>query len=139
MESARRFELLKNSDAVEKPVEVSAVLGAAGHAVADDGHLDPVVVAMDRVLEAERRLETMLQSCRQQGNAVVAAARERAAAISRRTDARITKLHTAKVRLDIASLTNPAEAKSQILERLIDDAELSGAAQRLAAKLTGDA
>ena len=112
--------------------------------MADQGpeDLEPVVVAMERVLEAERRLETMLQSCRQQANAVVAAARERAAAISRRTDARITKLHTAylaKVRSDIASLANPAQAESQILEGFADDAELSGAARRLAAKLTGDA
>lgn len=112
--------------------------------MADQGpaDLDPVVVAMERVLQAERRLETVLQSCRQRANAFVAAARERAAAISRRTDARITNLHTAylaKIRSDIGSVANPAEATSRILEGFVDDAELSGAAQRLAAKLTGDA
>jgi vacuolar-type H+-ATPase subunit H len=112
--------------------------------MADQGpeHLEPVVVAMERVLQAERRLETMLQSCRQQANAVVAAARERAAAIGRRTDARIGRLHTAyfaKVRSDIASLANPVEAESEVLEGFVDDAELSCAARRLAAKLTGDA
>ena len=117
------------------------VLDAA--AMADQGiePFDPVVVAMERVLEAERRLETMLQSSRQQADAVVTAARERGAAVGRRTDARITNLHTAylsKVRADIASLSNPAGAESQLLEGFIDDAELRGAARRLAAKLTGD-
>ena len=111
--------------------------------MADQGiePFDPVVVAMERVLEAERRLETMLQSSRQQADAVVTAARERGAAVGRRTDARITNLHTAylsKVRADIASLSNPAGAESQLLEGFIDDAELRGAARRLAAKLTGD-
>lgn len=104
-------------------------------------HLDPVVVAMERVLEAERAAETKLQTCRQQADALVTAARERAAAIGRRADLRITKLHTAyleKVREDIATLSSPAAGEAQLVEGAINDADLISAGRRLAAKLTGD-
>jgi len=101
-------------------------------------HHDPVVVAIERVLEAERAAETRLQDCRQQADALVTAARERAAAIIRRADARITNLHTAylnKVSTEIAQLSDPPASGGEVGVR--DDAELAAAVQRLAAKLTG--
>jgi hypothetical protein len=99
---------------------------------------DPIVVAIERVLEAERAAERHLQECRQQANALVTAARERAAAIIRRADARIAKMHTAylsKVSAEIAVLSHPSASGGE--DRAFDDAELAAAAQRLAAKLTG--
>ncbi len=104
-------------------------------------HFDPVVVAMERVLEAERAAETMLQSRRKEAEALIAAARERAATITRRADARVTRLHTAyrdKIDADIASLPQPPAAASELVSGFTADADLVSAAQRLAANLTGN-
>jgi vacuolar-type H+-ATPase subunit H len=100
---------------------------------------DPVVSAIERVLEAERIGETQVEHCRQQAQAMVAAARETAAAIARRTNARTAKLHGSylqKIARDIARLGHPAESESEIAENPSDIAAWSEAAERLAAKLT---
>jgi hypothetical protein len=99
---------------------------------------DPVVLAIERVLEAERAAEARLQHCRKQAEARVAAAREQAAAVTRRADTRISRLHAAyltKIADDIAKLPIPQATACES----IDDADLEKATNRLAAKLTGDA
>ncbi len=102
---------------------------------------DPVVVAIERVLEAERSAEGKLRDCRRQAEALAAIARERAAAITRRADIRISKLHTAyfnKVTADLAMLSDRPISAPEATDVTIDDARLAEAAERLAAKLTGD-
>lgn len=97
---------------------------------------DPVVLAIERVLQAERAGEDRLRDCRAQAEALVASAREQAAAVTRRADARISRLHAAylnKISAEIANLPTPQAAVSET----VDDADLAGAARRLAAKLTG--
>lgn len=99
---------------------------------------DPAVVAIERVLEAERAAEARLLDCRQQAETLVGAARERAAGIARHVDARISKLHTAylqKIDRNIAALPNQLSA---VAVASTDDPELAKAAHRLAAKLAGD-
>jgi regulator of protease activity HflC (stomatin/prohibitin superfamily) len=100
-------------------------------------HSDPVVIAIERVLEAERAAEAKLQECRQQARDIVAVARDRAATIAHRADDRIATLHTAYLRKigdDIAKLPHAP----QFLASALDPAALTEAARRLAAKLTGD-
>ena len=97
---------------------------------------DPVVLAIERVLQAERAGEARLRECRIQAETLIAGAREQAAAVTRRTDARISKLHAAylsKISAEIANLPTPQAATCDI----VDDADLMRAARRLAAKLTG--
>lgn len=97
---------------------------------------DPVVLAIERVLRAESDGEARLRKCRAQAQALIAAAREQAAAITKRTDARLSKLHAAhsiKVSAEIANLP-PARATAR---ETIDDAALARIIRRLAAKLTG--
>ena len=68
---------------------------------------DPVVAAIERVLGAERDGEAGLREDRQQAESLAAAARAQAAAIARRADACISKLHTAylqKIQHDIEKL-----------------------------------
>jgi vacuolar-type H+-ATPase subunit H len=98
---------------------------------------DPVVAAIERVLEAERTAEVTLRNCQQQAEGLVAAARERAAAITRRADTRISRLHTAyfnKVSAEVAKLADAPIGEA--VGGTIDDAKLIAAVQRLAAKLT---
>lgn len=101
---------------------------------------DPVVSAIQRVLEAERIAETQLQQRREQAQAMVAAARDTAAAITRRANARAVTLHTTylqKIARDIAGLAHPTSSTSDIAESRSAMAAWSEAAARLAAKLTG--
>jgi hypothetical protein len=101
-------------------------------------HVDPTVLAVERVLAAERDAETRLAQCRADTKSLVAAARERAAATARRTDARISTLHTAyllKVGNRIASLR---DQQTHAGHGLFDERALAAAAERLAADLTSD-
>jgi vacuolar-type H+-ATPase subunit H len=100
---------------------------------------DPMALAIERVLEAERAAEATLASCRQQAEALVAAARERAAAITRRVDTRISRLHAAylnRISTEVASLADAQISSGAAIDGTIDDAKLIEAAQRLAANLT---
>ena len=115
-------------------------MDAGGTAGADERPpepaVDPVVLAIERVLQAERAGEARLRDCRAQAEALVASAREQAAAVTRRSDARISKLHAAylsKISAEIANLPTPQAATCET----VDDADLARAARRLAAKLTG--
>lgn len=100
-------------------------------------HRDPMVLAIERVLEAERSAEAGLRDCRHRKEVLISAAREQAATISRRADARISRLHTAylnKISTEVARLSAPALTGNTVGA---DDAELAGAARRLAARLAG--
>jgi len=100
---------------------------------------DPVIVAIERVLEAERTAEVTLRNCRRQAEALVAAARERAAAITRRVDIRISILHTAyfnKISTEVAKLADARKSTGEAIDGTIDGVKLAEAAQRLAARLT---
>jgi len=102
-------------------------------------HADPAVLAIERVLAAERDGEARLAECRREAKSSVAAARERAAAIMRRADARISMLHTAyllKISGRVANLDVPGAPAGLAAT---DDRGLAEAARRLAAKLTGAA
>lgn len=102
---------------------------------------DPVVSAIERVLEAERVAETQLQQCRQQAQAMLAAARDTAAAVARRASERTAKLHASylqKIARDIAGLAHANAIGSEIVEGRDDSEAWSQAAERLAAKLTGE-
>jgi hypothetical protein len=108
--------------------------GAAGRQ--QEPSSDPVVLAIERVLQAERAGEARLRDCRREAEAIVASAREQAASIARRVDARIVKLHAAylsKISAEIANLPIPRAAACET----VDDADLARAGRRLAAKLTG--
>ncbi|HXY98505.1 MAG TPA: hypothetical protein VEI03_00805 [Stellaceae bacterium] len=101
---------------------------------------DPVVSAIQRVLEAERAAEKQLQHCRRQAQAVVAAARDKAAAVVRRASDRAARLHASylqRIARDIAGLSPPIDPGSDVAERSDEGAAWSQAAARLAAKLTG--
>lgn len=97
---------------------------------------DPVVLVIERVLKAERAGEALLRDYRAEAEALVASAREQAAAVTRRADARISKLHAAylsQISAEIANLPTPEAAACET----VDDAELTRAARRLVAKLIG--
>lgn len=99
---------------------------------------DPAALAIERVLHAERAADVQLSECRQQAETLVAAAREHAAAIGRRVDARISRLHTAyleKIDSAAAELATPPPSGTGTGA---SDSELAKAAHRLATKLTGD-
>jgi vacuolar-type H+-ATPase subunit H len=101
---------------------------------------DPVVAAIERVLHAERAAEQKLTDCRERAQAILAAARDCAAAITRRADARISSVHTAylhKVQAELASLRAPSAVADSGQSR-DGTAALQAAAARVAAQLTGD-
>jgi vacuolar-type H+-ATPase subunit H len=99
---------------------------------------DPAVLAMEHVLEAERAAEIRLEACQRQADAAVAAARERAAAIARRADTRLSRVHGRYLeRIDVeASKLKSARAADAAADTGIDEAALAAVTRRLAAKLT---
>jgi hypothetical protein len=99
---------------------------------------DPAALAIERVLKAERAADAKLSECRQQAEILVAAAREQAAAIARRADARISRLHTAYLEKIDSAVANLAIPPPSSMGTGASDSELAEAAHRLAAKLTGD-
>lgn len=101
---------------------------------------DPVVAAMEKVLEAEREAERKLAECREKADAIIAAARERGAEIAHRANARLSKIHAAymeKIESEIGRLRRTAVAADAAAPRH-DGSLLIGAVQRLAAKMTSD-
>jgi hypothetical protein len=103
---------------------------------------DPVVAAIERVLEAERDGVQLLRASRDNAERLLGEARAQAAAIARRADACITKLHTAylqKIQRDIEAAAGADPAAGADSDRAFDRAVLEAAARRVAAKLTGGA
>ncbi len=100
---------------------------------------DPAVAAIERVLRVERDGAQQLQHSQEHARNLLSEARAEAAAIAKRADACISKLHNAylqKVQRDIERL-----AQSNLLSGehagAYDRVMLIQAARRVAAKLTG--
>jgi vacuolar-type H+-ATPase subunit H len=96
--------------------------------------------AMNRVLQAERRMADALDDCRRRGEDIVEQARLRARAIARRTDRRIQLLHQRCAVAADATTTRiesgfDAAATHHRIDSGDDDA-LQNAVERLASLLT---
>src|ERR1035438_5171295 len=114
------------------------IAGTPTMAQLTDPHSDPVIAAIERVLGAERDGEARLRDDRQQAEGLLAAARAEAAAIARRAEARISKLHAAyfrKIQQDIEKPAGPYTVATELAHNPYDLAALSDAARRIAAKL----
>jgi len=101
---------------------------------------DPAVVAIERVLKIEREGAEMLRRSADEAQRLLTNTRARAAALARRVDSCISKLHTAyqeKIQHDIDALKRAHAAREPQAEAPYNATELAAAAQRLAAKLTG--
>lgn len=95
---------------------------------------------IERTLEAERDNEKALHDCRRQAQLLVSAARERANAIGRRTEARISNLYAScgsKIDDAAAELVGRSRSTEEISSGRQKTAALRRAAAQLAAKLTG--
>ena len=106
----------------------------------DEQHSDPVVAAIERVLRTERDGVEALRRSEEEARDLLAQARAQAAAIARRADHCIAKLHTGyfgKIQRDIQALTNAHVAGADHDDGGYDRAALVEAARRVAAKLTG--
>jgi len=103
---------------------------------------DSVVAAIERVLKIERDGVEMLRQSADDAQRLLTDTRARGAALARRADACISKLHAAyheKIERDINALKQAHAARGPGAEAHYDPAKLAAAAQRLAAKLTGGA
>jgi vacuolar-type H+-ATPase subunit H len=99
---------------------------------------DPVVTAIERVLKTERDGVAMLRRSKDEARHLLMQARTQAAAVARRADRCISKLHTAylqKIEGDIQALT-ASRTSSAGAEKAYDTKALAQAARRVAAKLT---
>jgi hypothetical protein len=102
-------------------------------------HSDPVVAAIERVLKTEREGVETLRRSEQDAHLQLTQARAQAAAIARRADRCISRLHTAylqKVERDIQKLA-ASHAATGATPQAYDAEALAEAARRVAAKLTG--
>jgi vacuolar-type H+-ATPase subunit H len=98
---------------------------------------DPVAKAMEQVFEVERDGEARLKKCREQAAATVMAARDRAAAVSRRMNSRLSALHGRYLKRIDAEIEDLKKAQSgEGGSRMPSDTALAAAASRLAARLT---
>ena len=103
---------------------------------------DPAVAAIERVLKVERDGVEQLRWGQERARNLQAHARDRAAAIGRRTDTCIANLHNRylqKVQRDIEQLAQSHPSSAAHGRDGYDDDALRAAARRLAAKLTGGA
>src|SRR3974377_1554690 len=103
---------------------------------------DPGVAALQRVLKIERGGAEMLRRSADDAQRLLTETRTRGAALARRADACISKLHTAyqqKIERDISALKQAHAARGPQAEAPYDAAELAAAPHRLAAKATGRA
>lgn len=103
-------------------------------------HGDPVVAAINRVLKTERDGVEALRRAEEDGRHRQSEARAQAAAIARRADNCITRLHAAylqKIGQEIETLN--AAASPGDPGQSHDRAALAEAARRVAARLTGGA
>jgi len=101
---------------------------------------DPVVAAIERVLKIEREGAEMLRRSADDAQHLLTETRTRGAALVRRTDACISKLHAAyqkKIEDDISALKQANAARGREAPAPYNAAELTAAARHLAAKLTG--
>jgi len=102
---------------------------------------DPVTAAIARVLKIERDGVQQLQHSQEQAQLLLVRARAQAAAISRRADACISRLHNSylqKVQHNIEMLAQ-SNLSSERADHTYDRARLVQTAHRVAAKLTGAA
>ncbi|MGD0023736.1 MAG: hypothetical protein ABSC37_03765 [Xanthobacteraceae bacterium] len=100
---------------------------------------DPVVAAIERVLNVERDGVQQLRHGQEHAQRLLAQARAQAEAIARRADACISKLHSSylqKVQRDIESLAQSSLSSGEQTDNAFDRATLVQAARRVAAKLT---
>jgi regulator of protease activity HflC (stomatin/prohibitin superfamily) len=102
---------------------------------------DPVGIAIDRVLEAEREAQADIASARADAEARIAAARGEALAVSAHADRRLA---AARAAVDARLARREAEAnealralRTRVAYETGDDERIRRAAQRLAADLTG--
>lgn len=103
---------------------------------------DPVVAAIERVLQVERDGAEQLRRGQEQAKDLLDQARAQAAVIAGRADARISRLYgnyLQKVQRDIDKLAQSAPAAAERLDRAYGGAMLVQAVRRVAAKLTGGA
>jgi hypothetical protein len=103
---------------------------------------DPVVAAIERVLRTEREGVELLRESAEDAQRLLMQTRAQAAALARRADRCIAKLHTAylqKIERQIRQLTASESADGDDAGRSYDTAALAEAARRVAAKLTGGA
>jgi hypothetical protein len=106
----------------------------------NEPHSDPVVAAIERVLRTEREGVATLRKSADEAQRLLTETRAQAAALARRVDRCISKLHTAylqKVEHDIATLKAAQAASGADAGGCCDTAVLTAAARRVAAKLTG--
>lgn len=106
-----------------------------------DDARDPVLQAMQRVLEAERVGQGKINAAKERAQAIAGAARVRAFAIGERATARLGRLSNAmaaKRDTEAAELRRAFDQEASGV-REIDQAGLVAAARAVAAKLTGDA
>jgi hypothetical protein len=107
-----------------------------------DEHSDPVVAAIERVLKTEREGVETLRKGAADAERLLSETRAKAAALARRADRCISKLHTAylqKIERDIDALAQAQAADGPDADKPHDASALSAAARRVAAKLTGAA
>ena len=100
-----------------------------------------MVVAIERVLKAERASDASIQDCRHRADEMVAAARGSAARIAQRTDARISRLHAAylqEIDRHIADLSERSKTQEAKADFAPSETHLARAAERLAARLASD-
>ncbi|HTQ84439.1 MAG TPA: hypothetical protein VMI47_14360 [Pseudolabrys sp.] len=108
----------------------------------DNHQGDAVVAAIERVLKSEREGAEALRKTADDAQRLLSETRAQAAALARRADICISKLHTAylrKIERDIKALTQAHMASGEQAGKPYDTAVLAAAARRLAAKLTGGA
>ena len=108
-----------------------------------DEHSDPVVAAIERVLKIERDGVEMLRQSRADAERLLTETRAQAAALARRADRCISKLHTAYLQKIEREISELAQCRRPRMARTLTDLmirrRLSAAARRVAAKLTGGA
>ncbi|NIR32303.1 MAG: hypothetical protein GWN84_23985 [Gammaproteobacteria bacterium] len=107
-----------------------------------DTATDTVAAAMERVLRAERETEDAIARCREEAEGILEQARAQVRDIARRTDERIGAVQARcadATREHLASLARRAEVLEASPTWHEGDTErLQRAAERLAARLTGD-
>jgi hypothetical protein len=106
----------------------------------DDPHSDPVVAAIERVLKTEREGVATLRKSAEDAQRLLTETRAQAAALARRVDRCIARLHTAylqKVERDIQALKASHGASRADAGGPYEAAALAAAARRVAANLTG--
>ena len=106
---------------------------------ADPQRSDDTVAAIERVLRAEREGVEALRRSEESAQRLLAEARAQAAAIARRADRCISRLHTAylqKIEREVEALNAARPAPADGDDPAYGRDALSAAAQRIATRLT---